>query len=341
MQKKNLWLSIYQLAEQLYRLSPWKWLYETEVFGIRSPETSRTYFISILGNSDIEYALIAYEGTTALGQFWEFQSRHANLPSEFILTIPHIMLSFVEADMLPDDQKKQIEKSGIAFNHNALPLLTRCVPGFVPASPDIESLNDFNIIFEQALHVLNRTKQDAYFLHTEEQTDDDYLVRKTFKTGNQIYWEDAHERITIGSQFYEIKFPKETLTSYIHLSKVKDIYQVDARLLFNPVRDGEHPDYYPFLLMVVHKKSGMVAGFQLLQPLTGFEKMLSSIPREFMKIFIQAGQRPYSIEVTNNSIYNILKKVSSKLDLNVTLVKKLTQYDEAYNSFADHINSMK
>ena len=340
MQKKNLWLSIYKQAEKFYKLSPWKWLFETEVFAIRSPETNRIYFISILGNSGIEYALIAYEGTTALGQFWEFQSKHANLPSEFILTIPHTMLSFVEADMLPDDQKKQIGLSGIAFNQNALPLLTRCVPGFVPASPDIESLNDFNIIFEQALHVLNRTKQDAYFLHTEEQTDDDYLVRNPIKTGNQIYWEDAYERITIDSEFYKIKFPEEILTSYIHLPKVKDIYQLDARIVYNPVRDGEHPDYYPFLLMVVHKKTGMVVGFKLLQPIIGFEKMLSSIPHEVMKIFLQAGQRPYSVEVINNRIYNILKKVSSKLNLNVTLVRKLIQYDKAYNSFADHLNTI-
>lgn len=340
MDKNIIWSNIYKQAEQLYKLSPWKWLHETEVFGIRLPETNRIYFISIIGNSEIEYALIAYEGTIALGQFWEFQSRHANLPSAFMLTIPHMMLSFNEADMLPVDQKEQIKISKNAFNKDALPLLTRCVPGFVPATPDFEFLKDFIVLFEQALHVLNRTKQDAYFLHTEEQTDDDYLVRKTIKTGNKTFWKDVYERITIDSEFYEIKFSKDTLISYIHLPKVKDIYQLDARILLNPVRDGEHPDFYPFMLMVVQKKSGMVAGFQLLQPLTGFEKMLSSIPYEFMELFIKAGKRPYSIEVKDNRIYNILKKVSSKLDLHLTHTNKLAQYDKAFKSFDEHLNAM-
>ncbi len=43
--------------------------------------------------------------------------------------------------------------------------------------------------------------------HTKEQTDDDCLVRKTINSGDQMYWEDAYERITIGSEFYEKGFP--------------------------------------------------------------------------------------------------------------------------------------
>lgn len=40
---------LYDLADRIKKLAPWKFLAETDVFGVRDPETGADYFVSVTG----------------------------------------------------------------------------------------------------------------------------------------------------------------------------------------------------------------------------------------------------------------------------------------------------
>ena len=62
-----------QLADQLKELAPWTYMDETDIFGVRMPDTGKQYFVSIRGAAGQHYGMAAYEGTEGLMGFWELQ----------------------------------------------------------------------------------------------------------------------------------------------------------------------------------------------------------------------------------------------------------------------------
>ena len=57
------WREIHRAAAELYSLAPLDYLEETDIFGVRTTITGRTYFISVMGSAGQVYALSVYEGS--------------------------------------------------------------------------------------------------------------------------------------------------------------------------------------------------------------------------------------------------------------------------------------
>jgi len=47
----EIWKEIFHLSEELYIQAPWTYMAETDIFGVRTPGSGKTYFISIMGSA--------------------------------------------------------------------------------------------------------------------------------------------------------------------------------------------------------------------------------------------------------------------------------------------------
>ena len=68
-------------------MEPWESLYESDIFAVKSPETGKDYFISIMGRSHQVFALVAYEGAAGLAKFQALQNGDENLPPETMMCL--------------------------------------------------------------------------------------------------------------------------------------------------------------------------------------------------------------------------------------------------------------
>jgi len=48
---QKTWDRVFSAAEKIKEMKPWEWMAETDIFGIRIPETERIYFISVMGSA--------------------------------------------------------------------------------------------------------------------------------------------------------------------------------------------------------------------------------------------------------------------------------------------------
>jgi len=60
--RNEVLIRIYDLARDFRKLSPWDYMNEDEIFGIKIPDNDRIYFISIMGSLGEVFALTSYEG---------------------------------------------------------------------------------------------------------------------------------------------------------------------------------------------------------------------------------------------------------------------------------------
>src|SRR3989304_238307 len=193
---KNTWLRIFNLANEIYKRSPWNWMDETDVFGIEIPENSRLYFMSIMGSGGQHYALSAYEGPKAIGGVWELQDNPNNLPPQTILTIPQLMLSYESRKNSDKRQLQIIKESGYpAKGLKALPNLLHYIPGYVPSIPEESMLYDMVAVLEQSLDVIDRARHDINFLSPGGHPDNVYLIRKARDDKGNSTWHDEYREI--------------------------------------------------------------------------------------------------------------------------------------------------
>lgn len=66
----RVWRRLYESAVRIKELSPWEWMTETDVFGVRSSETGELGFVSVMGMLGEHYAVSLYLGSEGITVFW-------------------------------------------------------------------------------------------------------------------------------------------------------------------------------------------------------------------------------------------------------------------------------
>jgi hypothetical protein len=303
-----LWRRILQLAKEVHELAPWDWLHEDDIFGVRVPETGELYFISILGSAGEFNAITAYKGSRALGMFWEIYSReYGRLAAERIMTIPHIMLSFGDRNMLRPEQLEIIRESGIKFRGSgSWPLIDETVPGYVPVMPGDESLYFMVDILEQVLDVAGRAEKDAGFILPEECNDNTYLIREKSETDGVPAWMDKYREIEADNIDYRVEVSKETIRDLDQLPMRTGTLQLDLVMIPAPVKDDASPGYFPFMLLLCNKKSGIVEGMETLPPKPDLDTMYQTLPQKVAGIEMIKSNKLESIDEAVESLFNSL-----------------------------------
>ena len=328
-----LWKTLHDQGQELFSLKPWDYLDEMDIFVVKSPETDKEYFISIMGRNHQVYALSAYEGAAALGRFWDLQNSDGILPPETIMTIPHFMISLDDREMVPDDQAKLIKQLGLSYRgKKGWLVFNRIDPGLFPATPDSTKLNDLQFILEQSINVIRRAIIDSSILHRDDDPEDDYLFRVATTIGETLEWKDMHRIVTIPPVLFHFQYDPSLITRLESIGISGKPLQVDLALLPKPVREQGCPPYFPFMLILVDGKTGFVLGFELIRPLPDYDSMLSGIPGVLLKKLTDVRFRPSSIKYRHPDLEGAMEFISQNTGIRVEFSPKLPALDKVLRS---------
>src|SRR5215212_8247992 len=127
------WRRLYESAVRIKEMSPWEWMTETDVFGVRSPETGELGFVSVMGLLGEHYAVSLYLGSEGINGFLDLQEMGPFADPGVLIQIPQIQASFEDREELDKRDREVIKELGLKFRgRNAWPMFRSYRPSFFP-----------------------------------------------------------------------------------------------------------------------------------------------------------------------------------------------------------------
>ena len=320
-------LHLYSMAAQIRMMAPWEYMYENELFGVQVPGKEQVYFISVMG-SEGEFASLAfYKGFEGVERFWEFReemekisdlglSPESEMPAAVLrggtLTIPHLLLSYADREELEKEDLAAIKKSGYSFRGKGhWPQIEEIVPGHVPVYPGRERLVELFLVMKQALVVLEKIEKDYRYLRREDDPDRTVPVWLSSGKGPRFRWKLQYLVVDPdwGEEPYEISYLENTLANFSRLPETGQTLQIDLFMLPSPVMEKGTRGYFPFVVLMVDKHTGLVTGTAMLTPIPGLRTMYGTVPQRVLEELMKLGYRPSKIEVRSDLLLELLEEV--------------------------------
>lgn len=323
------WNKLYQMAEEIRDLAPWKKHYEEELFAIQPRAEGPVYFVSIMGNNGEHHAIAYYPGAESLGKFRLIQtSDDERIGLETILLNDHLQLAFeAKRDLVPPDL--EILKALGKTYRGKWPAFRRHRAARLPWYPTSQELEDFEGLAEQTLEVLKRENVGESLLRPFDAPE--FFLRR--KAG-AIAWEDALcnvDELPLPQHCLSVELPEGALAG---LQRVDARFDVDLFLMPQPVDDAPEgePPYFPFMLIVVDSHSGMIVGFDLIPTQEGVDAAMAQIPAAVSKVLHRVKAIPARMAARHPILCSALEAYGKAYGIKFQKKAHLPAVDEAIAS---------
>lgn len=323
---------LYEMAARVKDLAPWQWMEESQLFGVKNPETGELGFVSIMGMAGEHYAVSLYRGAEGLHGFWEMEEAAPMADPQMLLNIPQLQASFEDRDQTEKQDRELIKQLGLKFRGaKAWPLFRSYASGYMPWFLTPEETRFLTVALEQTLEVAPRVKANPDLLWGDnDSVEGDYLVRVSHEENGRLVWQDVMMEVSEPELArVEVMMDMDALAHLKGLAPSPLVVETDFFTMPTPVRDkGERP-YFPTMLMLVEASRGMILGFEMMPPGESREALWGQIPAEVVRKLAELGVRPREIHVGTELMENLLRAVGHELNCPIRLCDELPGLDDA------------
>ncbi len=331
------WKKLYDIAVRIKEASPWQWMEETDIFGVRDPETGMTGFMSIMGSMGEHYAVASYLGSEGLYSFWNMYMKEVPPDLEDFLETPQLQLSFEDRSYLEQEDLRLIKKLGLRFRgRNSWPMFRSYRPGYHPWFLEAGEATFLTHALEQTLVVAHRCREDKSFVHPEGASSPafplsgKYLVRTARKTGDTLVWKDKVEVVRPpGPLSLSLSIDAGRVGMLNRLEYGEATIEMDFFLL--PARigpRGERPSI-AYMFLMVDASSGTIINTELFEAKPSKTAMYERIPGHVVDQILGLGFIPEVVRVRSELLLSLLGFLSEKLGFELELSPVLENLDPA------------
>ncbi len=323
---QELWRQLYETMARFKELAPWTWMHESNLVGVKDPDSDLTLYCQVLGGMGEHFALSAYPGEEGLATLWHLVSRPLDEmpdPIEVLGTQHCLMASFEDRELLQKRDLDTIRELGLKFRgRGQWPLFRSYRPYEVPWFLTAEEARQLTLCLEQTMEVAVRFREDRSLIPPAE-PEGPYLIREPEKSAKGITWKDTVREIALppvsGVSFSvpEDSYYDEILES---TPPTDGVIELDYTILPDAVRgeESERP-FYPFLVLVSEPKSGLILG----QKFVRHEQIGEAIVDAFFDTVENLGMMPARVHVTRPMTAAILRIIAEPLEIEVREVERL------------------
>lgn len=316
------WLNLYQAAIEFKKIECWEWMEDSDLFGVRNPETGEIGYCCVLGALGKVFGLVVYLGTDGLQNYLKVQS--GEISPDDLDTIHFqdcLMASFDDRRSLKKQDLQVIKSLNLNFRGpNAWPLFRRYEPGYEPWFVNRPEAIFLTLALEQAKEIALRFMTNRGLLDPPAQGH--YLIREMNREKEGWIWRDAWIKPALPKK-KEAEIP---VVDEIRLQRIKkmvtqteDILEMDfSHSPFLITGETEKP-YYPYLLLCVQSRSGIV----LKHSVANLKDYLAAFQGEILNFMEEVRSLPREIRVKKKDSFRLLEPIASKLGIKLTLTKNL------------------
>jgi hypothetical protein len=327
------WRRLYAAAVKVREMQPWKWMEETDVFGVRIPGTDTVGFISVMGLLGEYHAVAVYPGAKELAQFRQLQDApDAKHTADMVLDICQLHAAFGGKKNMEAPDKEIIKQLGLTFQGGtAWPYFRSFRPGYYPWFVDAGEARFLTLALEQLLDVAPRFKNDRSILFCKSKIDT-LLLREPEDNRANPAWKDAYHSFPPPTTTFQLSVPNELLESVRALPPRDMTFEVDVfRMPVKIGKKGERP-MFSYCLLVVDSQSYFILGMKLLTVKTTLEYMWAEVPGHLLTIIKKNGVRPKTITTQRPWVLMVLHALCEELGLRIEISPHLKALEDARSS---------
>lgn len=333
------WKNLYQTAIEFKNIECWDWMEDFDLFGVQNPETGEIGYCCVLGAIGEVFGLVVYPGTQGLEGYLKIQSGEIS-PEDFdtIHLQDCLMASFNDRNFLKKPDLQTIKSLGLNFRGpKAWPLFRRYEPGYEPWYLNRHEAVFLTSALEQAREVALRFKTNFELFNPP--VEGHYFVRVANREKESLVWRDEwlkpapierREMLIPGADEIRLQRIKNTA------GQSQVILETDFFYTPFVITEGEKP-YFPYLLLCVDNRSGIVLKFHI----TGPERYRTEFQNHILDLLEEVKSLPKEIRVKKEEIFKLFEPIASKLDIKLSLVKKLPALEEAKDAMQNTFLSGK
>jgi hypothetical protein len=336
------WVDLFGAAAVLKRIAPWQWMWDSEVFGVRDPDTGVIGYCMVMGRLGEHFALGVCLGDAGLAGQNDLRKKEKVDFIEFMCTQTMLKVSFEDRADLDREDLKLIKQLGFVYRgRKAWPLFRSYRPGYMPWFLTGSEARFLNLAIRQTLEVAHRLQDKPDLL--EPPRPGAYLVRVADSSAGEPVWRDewieaasVADEDAVAGLLADVPVEPELLARAGALTRQRSgTWEVDIRFLPAPIAPpGERP-YIPLQILIADHDSGFIFDTDIREQ-TGY---VTAFREHFVKVLEKLDMVPERILLTNQRTEVILAPVTSALGVPVERVRKLAEVDRFHRSFAQHVQS--
>jgi hypothetical protein len=323
------WRRLYESAVRIKGLSPWEWMTESDVFGVRSPETGELGFVSVMGMLGEHYAVSLYLGSEGINGYLGLQELGPFADPGDLLLIPQLHASFENREELDKRDRDVIKELGLKFRgRDAWPMFRSIRPSFLPWFLDAGEVRFLSLVLEQLADVAPRFREDPSLL--EPSGGESYLLRAPREEGGRRLWEDGSMGVPpLDAPPIVVEMDAAKIEALGRLPRGEVRLEVDFFMLPAPVQDKVDRPYFPHMLLVVDAGSGMVIGVELLTPHPSPEAMWGGVPETLADQLFALELAPEKVSVDSELLFELLEPLAGEAGFDLQLTPSLPALEPA------------
>lgn len=329
----DVWQRLYTTAAKVREMEPWLWVEETDIFGVKDPESDTVVFVSVMGLLGEYLAVALYPGAKALAHFWQM---HAKAGSEdvamTVLEIRQIHAAFGKKSELDTREKKVVKELGLNFKgSNAWPYFRSFQPGYFPWVIDPEEARLLTLALEQLLVVAPRMKGDRRLLARKPGTYT-YFVRVPHQKEGAIEWRDEHHDYPPPATTFRITIPNHLVDAVRAMTPVDLTIEMDVAPSHFPVGKKGERLQIPSMMLAADSESLFVLGVELLTVKEDLEDMWMQVPAKFLQMLVTHGIRPGCLALRTPWVEMVMQGICKDLGIEIKYDPKLRAVAQARRS---------
>jgi hypothetical protein len=333
------WRALHRAALMLRDLAPWRWLSETDLFGVRDPATGELCTCCVFGQGGEVRGLSAYRGSEGLDSLLRLLTgdfdRSRPLDSLEAYLAQRCMVVVFEEGREPDPRDKAIARRLGLDPHTTLPRFRSHWPGHEPSLLDPDEVMLLRVVLEQAADVAGRARHSPGLL--EAPTEDVMLSRVSDLTLDGLAWRDAWVSPPPGVDADRTGFELDATRlralrrlPFGHVAATSDteepIWELDFSV--SPTSVQDHPatrPYHPYRLLLVEHGSGLVLG----EDEATHELRHGAMRELLVRTIEEKGVRPLGLWARRDSIADAVYPLAKCAEIHVELVEDLHALEAA------------
>jgi hypothetical protein len=336
------WVELYAAAAVLKGIAPWQWMWDSEVFGVKDPETGVIGYCTVMGRLGEHFALGVCLGEAGLAGLNDLRKKKKVDFIEFMCTQTMLKVSFEDRADLEREDLKLIKQLGFVYRgRQAWPLFRSYRPGYMPWFLNGSEARFLALAIRQALEVAQRLQEKPGLL--EPPRPETYLVRVADAGAGEPVWRDEWFGATpvvdegaVAGLLADVPVEPGLLARAGARARQRSgTWEVDIRPLPAPIAPPGDRPYIPLQILIADHDSGVIFDTDI-RAQTGY---VTAFREHFIKVLDKLGQVPERVLLTNQRTEVVLAPITTALGIPVERVRKLTQIEQFYRSLDKFLNS--
>ncbi|MEG2018116.1 MAG: hypothetical protein RR128_06605 [Clostridium sp.] len=328
------WAQLYEVAIKLKDLKPWENLRDMDLITIVKGVDVEPTVCSIMGQLGECYAIAAYDGYSAINNFFTVVGSN-NVPmNQMIRYHENLMCNFGSREELTKEELKLIKDLGLKFRGKNNWIYFRAIePGYIPYMLDEEEVLNLTEILRHLYMALKAMERGVVVDFEGGNT-----LARTYDEESELwlnYEIPIHEILSIGN---EINYDIPVLGDELLVKRLKNLknsntsLELDIAFLNSTVKDKNFDK--PFLTrlaMIVDRKRGTVLAHYMMTPQNEVivkENLLGTI----IDYSLQVG-KPKEIWVRDKMMAAMISGLCEQIGINMKVSGYLKGIDTVVESF--------